>query len=124
MTEGLDLARESETRRVDVAQQLVGERDVLLERRLDLLDLGVLAHQIHHADDLRLPRVERLGRRPAWILEEPARCGVHTCVEAGLEGRCVEHVERDADAIRLGLCRQNLELRGRIALRVEADEAE
>ena len=62
MAEGLDFTGQAETGRIDVAQQLVRERHVLLERGLDLLDLGVFAHQVDDAHDLRLSGVQRLGQ--------------------------------------------------------------
>lgn len=63
MAERLDLDRQAEAGRVDIAKQFVGERDILFERRLDFLDSRVAPHQIQNADDLRVARRQamRLG---------------------------------------------------------------
>jgi len=71
VAEGLDFAHQPETGRVDVAQQLVGEGDVLFENGFDVLDLGVAAHQAEQADDLGVGRGKlTVGLDPTQ--EEPA----------------------------------------------------
>ncbi|MPN14374.1 hypothetical protein SDC9_161701 [bioreactor metagenome] len=75
MAEGLDFAHQAETGRVDVAQQLVGQGDILLEHSLDVLDLAVVAYQVQQPDYLRMAGRQLFGWGVA-VQEEPARCTI------------------------------------------------
>ena len=93
MTERLDLAGQAETSGIDVAQKLVGEGYILFQSRFDFLDIGILAHQIEDANNLRLPGVKRPGRSFCRMSKKPARGGIHPGVKTGLKGWSVIDVE-------------------------------
>ena len=61
MLERLDLAREAEAGRIDVAEQPERQRRVALEQRFDPADRGFLADQLDQFQDGRLGRRHRAG---------------------------------------------------------------
>ena len=101
MAEGLDLHGQAEAGGIDVAQQLHREGHILLERRLDLLDLGIGAHQVEQADGLGLGGIELLHRR-AGAQEEPAGGAAEALADAGVELRQVLHSPGERQAGRTG----------------------
>ena len=61
MADRLDLARQSEAHRIDIAQQLEGERYVSLEAVLDFLHVGIVAHLVEQGQYGGVGRVDDLG---------------------------------------------------------------
>ena len=114
MAEGLDLDHQAEAGRIDVAQQLEGERHVLLENRLDVADLAVVADQVEQTHDLRVPRRKALRRRVA-VQEEPSRGAVVSGPHRLAEGADVREAPRQAEAGRAG--------GGGMAARIDEHEA-
>jgi hypothetical protein len=80
VTDGLDLAGQTEAHRIDIAQQLEGEGNIALEALLDFPDVGIGADLVEQLQHQRLtgvndPRAQ--GFRPGEI---------KTLIEIELEG--------------------------------------